>query len=364
MKMSLKIDNDLNRFKDIVRGRVKNDVKRLISSEHLLGSVGGKNVKIPISSIDLPRFIYGNNQGGAGAGDGEPGDEIGGQKGKKPGRGEAGEDEGDHLSMEFTPSELAKILSEALELPDLLPKGKGGIQADGNRYNGVNPQGVICHSKRTFKEAMKRQISSGDYNYSDPVIVPIKRDFRYKTSSPIDTPSVNALLVAIVDISGSMDDTKRHLCKSMLWWTELLLRNAYKDIAIEYIVHDTKAWSVPDSKTFYELNSGGGTQVSSALKHCYKLIQDKYPFDTWNTYIIASGDGENVSSDNDTCVKILKEQLIPNCNIFNFVQIKAGLGEDLYKVLDRDLGNKIKLSSIDNEDDILKAIKQFFSGGL
>jgi len=81
--MSQKIDQDVGRFKDIVKGKVKSNLKKLVSSGDMIGQVGGKIVKIPIHSIDLPRFAFGSrDQGGNGMGDGDIGDPTNGS-GKK-----------------------------------------------------------------------------------------------------------------------------------------------------------------------------------------------------------------------------------------------------------------------------------------
>src|SRR5271170_766936 len=118
--MPIRIDSDINRFKDILRGRVKRDLKKFVSSGNLIGQQGKKRVSIPIHTIDLPRFRFGSKgMGGVGQGDGDVGDGIGNGKGKKPGKGDkAGDETGEHdLSAEFSPKELAQIMMEELELP-------------------------------------------------------------------------------------------------------------------------------------------------------------------------------------------------------------------------------------------------------
>ncbi|HTM46149.1 MAG TPA: DUF444 family protein, partial [Polyangiaceae bacterium] len=79
--MSLKIDQDHSRFRNIVRGKIRQNLRRYISQGDMLGRKGKDLVSIPIPQIDIPRFLYGNKQtGGVGQGDGEAGDPIGGQE--------------------------------------------------------------------------------------------------------------------------------------------------------------------------------------------------------------------------------------------------------------------------------------------
>src|ERR1700685_4172206 len=121
--MSLKIDQDHSRFRSIVRGRIRQNLRRYISQGELIGRKGKDIVSIPIPQIDIPKFSFGDRQrGGTGQGDGEPGDPVGGgQDGEEGGEGrQAGSTPGEHaLEVDVTLDELASILGEELELPDI-----------------------------------------------------------------------------------------------------------------------------------------------------------------------------------------------------------------------------------------------------
>lgn len=81
--MAQKIDQDLSRFKQIVRGRVKKELRKFISQGELIGKQGKDLVSIPIPRIDIPHFVYGDKEkGGVGRGDGEQGEAV------QPGDGE------------------------------------------------------------------------------------------------------------------------------------------------------------------------------------------------------------------------------------------------------------------------------------
>ena len=79
--MSLRIDQDHGRFKQIVRGRIRKNLRQYISQGELIGKQGKDVVSIPIPQIDIPKLRYGDKQrGGVGQGDGEEGDPLGGQE--------------------------------------------------------------------------------------------------------------------------------------------------------------------------------------------------------------------------------------------------------------------------------------------
>src|SRR5258707_13563000 len=178
--MSLKIDQDHSRFRNIVRGKIRQNLRKYISHGELIGRKGKDLVSVPIPQIDIPRFKFGDRQqGGVGQGDGDVGDPVGGEEGHEGGQGKAGQDAGEHvLEVDVTLEELAAILGEELELPDIQDKGKSKIINAKDRYTSIRRVGPesLRNFKRTYREALKRQISMGKYTAERPVVIPIPSD--------------------------------------------------------------------------------------------------------------------------------------------------------------------------------------------
>ena len=86
------------------------------------------------------------------------------------------------LEVELSLDELAQILGEELELPRIEPKGKQRIIAQKDRYIGIRRAGPesLRHFKRTYRQALRRQITTGTYNPERPLIVPVREDQRYR----------------------------------------------------------------------------------------------------------------------------------------------------------------------------------------
>ena len=61
--MVLRIERDHNRFKEIVKGRIKRDFRKYITKEELIGRQGDRLISIPVPQIEIPRFRHGKNQG-------------------------------------------------------------------------------------------------------------------------------------------------------------------------------------------------------------------------------------------------------------------------------------------------------------
>src|SRR5579871_224812 len=94
--MSQRIDQDHRRFREIVRGKIKQNLRKYITQGEMLGKKGKEVVSIPLPQIDIPHFRFGaKQQGGTSQGDGEPGDALSGEP--QPGSGKAGDNPGDHL---------------------------------------------------------------------------------------------------------------------------------------------------------------------------------------------------------------------------------------------------------------------------
>ena len=100
-----KIDQDATRFRDIVRGRIKRNLRKYVTTGEMIGKQGKHYVSIPLPQIRLPRFRYGPNpEGGVGQGEGDEGDAVGEDQGA-----EAGEDAGKHsLEVDVSIENLAE----------------------------------------------------------------------------------------------------------------------------------------------------------------------------------------------------------------------------------------------------------------
>src|SRR5947207_14590169 len=74
-----KIEQDHQRFRQIIRGRIRRDLRRFLSRGELIGKEGRRFVSLPVSDIDIPTLRYGDNAGGVGIGERGEGDGVGNQ---------------------------------------------------------------------------------------------------------------------------------------------------------------------------------------------------------------------------------------------------------------------------------------------
>ena len=372
--MSHAIRRDHSRFRNIVKGKIKHDLKKYITHGEMIGRKGKDLVTIPIPQIEIPHFRFGEKeQGGVGQGEGDAGDPVGGgepQEGDEPGQGQAGDNAGEHtLEVELTLQELAEFLGDELQLPKIQPRGHKTLKSKVDKYTSIANQGPnsLRHFKRTFKETLKRQIASGLYHPDKPIIVPIKKDFRYRSWKSEVKHENSAVIIYMMDVSGSMGDEQKEIVRTESFWINTWLKSQYKGIETRYIIHDASAREV-DEDTFYRTRESGGTLISSAYKLCEEIINTDYPPSDWNIYPFHFSDGDNWSGeDTKVCLDLLSQSLLKKVNAFCYGQVESRYGSgQFYKDLSENFGKEheqVFLSKIENKEGILNSIKDFLGKG-
>jgi uncharacterized protein len=370
-----KIEQDHGRFKQIVRGKIRKDLRKFIAKNDMIGKEGERFVSIPIHDIDLPTFRYGDNSGGLGTGEGEEGEGVG--------KGQGGEKEGRHLlEVDISLEELADMLGEDLQLPRIEPKGHHTITTTKDKYNGVRPIGpaALRHFKRTYREALRRQLTIGTYDPENPVIIPIKRDLRFRSWTEVRKPQSNAAIIYMMDVSGSMGEEQKQLVRQQAFWIDAWLKRNYQGVESRYIVHDVTAREV-DRAAFFSMKEDGGTRISSALEAARDMIDEHYDPEVWNTYLFHFSDGDNSSdADNKLCVNMLKQTILPRINMFGYTQVKSAYGSgQFYPVLREEFGEpgrtppaagvapalaeKVALAKVGERSDIYESLRSLFKAG-
>lgn len=365
-----KIEQDHQRFRQIVRGRIRKELRKFLSRGELIGREGKRFVSIPVHDIDIPTFRYGDNSTGVGMGEGEEGQGV-----AAPAQGRGGEGEGHHLlEVDVSLEELADILAEELRLPRIRPKGAHRITTVKDRYAGIRPVGPssLRHFKRTYREALKRQLAMGLYDPDNPVVVPVRNDLRFRSWTPVRKPQSNAVILYMMDVSGSMGDEQKELVRLEAFWIDAWLRRNYEGIESRYIVHDVRAQEV-DKKTFFSVREDGGTRISSAFQCAADLLDAHYDPASWNIYLFHFSDGDNSSeADNRACVKLLQDKLLDRCNMFGYCQVTSAYGSGSFLSVLREAfprgaadedGPKLVTSKIDTRDDIYDSLRTFFKAG-
>ncbi|MEK6816393.1 MAG: DUF444 family protein, partial [Nanoarchaeota archaeon] len=269
-------DSNKKRFEDIIKGSVRKDLKNIIKNYDILKPKRDGTISIPLPHVEIPRFKKapdnsedgqgdGEGQGGVGRGPGNVGDKLfPGQQGEGEGDGKkAGEGEGEHsIEVEVNLEVLASIMKEELGLPNVEDKGrKKRIYTEFDRYSGSRTVGpdALLRIEATFMQALFRTIASGEYDPEDPIITIRKEDMRYRSWKTTTKPESDAVLIYMMDVSGSMSERHKSIARLTSFWIDTFLRSQYKGIESIYIIHDYSAKQVSYYE-FYRTSTSGGTR--------------------------------------------------------------------------------------------------------
>jgi uncharacterized sporulation protein YeaH/YhbH (DUF444 family) len=118
------------------------------------------------------------------------------------------------------------------------------------------------------------------------------RDLRYRTIEEEMEHRSNAVVLAMMDVSGSMGTMQKYLARSFFFWMLSFLRSIYRQVEIRFIAHTTEAKLV-DEHEFFHKGESGGTYCYSAYDLAASLVDTEYPPSRWNVYPFHFSDGED-----------------------------------------------------------------------
>ena len=357
---------DQVRHNEKVKEAIRDNLPDLLSEESIIMSDGRDIVKIPIRSMEEYKFRYNFDKmqhTGQGDGDSQIGDIVAQDSGAGtagPGQGqEAGDQPGtDYYEAEVSVEELEEMLFAELELPNLQSKAEENIVTQDIRFNDVRKKGLMSNidKKRTILEAIRRNALKGEPGLKNIT----NDDLRFKTWEDVEIPHANAVVLAMMDTSGSMGNFEKYMARSFFFWMVRFLRTKYEKVDIVFIAHHTEAKEVSEEE-FFSRGESGGTICSSAYEKALEVIDKRYPPSQYNIYPFHFSDGDNLTSDNERCVRRVNE-LMKVSNIFGYTEVNQYQRlSSLMSVYRRIEGAKFRHAIVKDKRDIYKALKTFFS---
>nr|WP_234195040.1 YeaH/YhbH family protein [Pseudacidovorax sp. NFM-22] len=356
------------RFLRRYRTQIRDAVRKAVSGRGIRNLEAGEDITLPRRDVSEPTF--GHAQGGnreyvhPGNQEYVRGDRIErpkGQGGGGSGSGQAsdsGEGEDDFV-FRLTREEFMQVFFEDLALPHLIrtqlaevPEWKShraGFTSDGTPNN--------LHVVRSMRGALARRIALGGQDRKDiraleariadlarepepdaelmkalqeeldgirrrarhvPYIDPI--DLRYRSRVRTPVPSAKAVMFCLMDISGSMDESRKDMSKRFFMLLYLFLTKHYEKIELVFIRHHTQAQEVSEDD-FFHATETGGTVVSSALVLMRDIIRARYPSSEWNIYGAQASDGDNWHQDSGRCRELLADSILPLVRYYAYVQV-------------------------------------------
>lgn len=357
---------DRRRHLEKVKQSIKDNIADIISEESIIGQNKDKIIKVPVRTIKEYRFIYGDNSPRVGQGNGNQsvGDIFDSNPDPRDSTGPAGDQPGvDAIETEVTLEELVDIMFDDLQLPDLDRKklkqimSIQGVKRSGHRRKGIRSR---LDKRLSAKNRIKRKIASGqqteDFPFHD-------RDLRYFFVKPRPKESVNAVVICIMDTSGSMTTTKKYLARSFYFLLYNFIRSRYERAEVVFIAHHTEAKEVNEIEFFHKVESGG-TYISSGYRLALDIIDSRYHPNSWNIYVFHCSDGDNYYSDNEKALELAQE-IAKRANLFGYGEIKPH-GSAYYSGTMMDIFSRISNEnfvavSINSKEDVYPALREFLS---
>lgn len=407
-------EKDASRHRDLIKDEVKKRAIDGIVNTPVVGKGGKVKVRIRGKKSYYFRPKQGDGEGaGFGQGEGDVEDIVGRRRNEGEGEGsQAGDDPGeDSFETEIELTELFEWLCEELGLPKLKKREgqeiavRKGWKPSGVKKTGIPPRlkkklttkqaikrnaGIVLGLKEILAKKLGKDPALDDLIYlwawakakfdRDQAIVHLEKvingeiklskedfekalihldneDLRYKKFEETIEYESNAVIIAIMDVSGSMTDEKKMIARSFYWWAFNFLRTVYENVRIVFITHHTEAKVVPEEEFFHTVESGG-THCYSGCELAKQLIETDFPSDRWNVYVMHFSDGEDWDTERTT--ESIKK-LLPLCNAVGYGEIMNESGESLLDALKDKLGLK-EQEIADKDFYIYEQGEQYFIG--
>ncbi|MDB5990779.1 MAG: YeaH/YhbH family protein [Herbaspirillum sp.] len=366
------------RFLQRHKAQIKEAVDRAVKSRSITDIENGEHISIPIKDTNEPSF--GHAVGGVreqvfpGNSEYLKGDQVQRPSGGGGGGGgdKAGNDEQtseDDFAFELTREEFLNYVFEDLELPNMVKTQLTVTPTFKHQRAGYNMSGTTSniHVLRSVRGALGRRIAMGggarkrliaaeqelanllqSAKENDPRVVKLRAeihhlrarlsaipfidpfDLRYTNRIKVPKPSSQAVMFCILDVSGSMDETKKEIAKRFFVLLYMFLTRAYDKIEVVFIRHHTSATEV-DEQEFFTSRESGGTVVSSALHLLMNVMQERYPAGDWNSYVAQASDGDNWENDSPVCRQLMVDSIMRAVQYYAYVEITEGEPQNLWQ---------------------------------
>ena len=391
--------------------RFKDEIKRAADDEfgkRSIKDVGkGGRITIPGRGLEEPHLVHDRESGNRdfvlpGNRDFLPGDAIERpQGGEGEGSGEeAGEGEGrDSFAFALSREEFLALFFDDLELPNLERTRFGEMTMERMRRGGYSREGLPSNLlpgmtvrmsiarrialrgalQERIEHLEERALQADEGAEGADLEAEIERlrarreslpfledvDRRYRSRVPTAAPATRAVMLCLMDVSGSMDERKKDLAKRFFALLYLFLERKYGQVEVVFVRHTETAEEVDEERFFHDPQTGG-TLVLPALQLAHRIIQDRFAGPDWNVYIAQASDGDCTSEDGRQSAAFLAHEVLPAVRYFAYVDIPSGSGwfnrpSDLWTSYDAIEGPAFARRSVHERGDIWPVFRELFA---
>jgi len=391
--------------------RFKDDIKRAADEEfgkRSITDVGrGGRISIPGRGLAEPRLKHDEETGSRdfvlpGNREYLPGDSI-----SRPRRGaesgedgeEAGSGEGsDSFAFVLSREEFLALFFDDLELPNLERTRFGEMSMERMRRGGYSREGLPSNLLPSMTvrmgiarrialrgaiaeniEELERECESAEGEEREALLEEIERlrtrrealpfledvDRRYRSRVPTAAPATRAVMLCLMDVSGSMDERKKDLAKRFFALLYLFLERKYGHVEVVFVRHTETAEEV-DEERFFNDPQTGGTLVYPALELALRIIRTRFAGPDWNVYIAQASDGDCTTEDGHKSAAFVSQELLPLVRYFAYIDIPSSSGwfnraSDLWQSYDAIEGPAFARRAVHDRSDIWPVFRELFA---
>lgn len=392
-----------------LEGALRGQVEQLIARRKINDHDQSADVIIDRKSVKEPNFVLDSATGATGrvipgnahyrVGDKIPRDQPQGKGGGSgSGSGEGDSDAEDAFRFALSREEYLSLLFDELELPPLLKKELLEVDENKFRRGGVvrygNPS-TVCVA-RTFKASIGRRVAAeaqfeeavdaaeaalrlakiqerpaqimaaeealreikqrrDDIPFLDPV------DLRHRSLVEVQSPRTAAVMFCLMDVSSSMDESRKDLAKRFFTLLYLFLSRKYTKVELVFIRHTDQAQEV-DEDTFFNGTQAGSTKVLSALTKMNEIVESRYPASHYNIFGAQASDGDSFGADSSESSAYLLSQLLPASRYFVYAEVGAGTSgyTSLWSAYRGIVCDHFNMAAVKGRDEVYPALAKLF----
>jgi uncharacterized sporulation protein YeaH/YhbH (DUF444 family) len=378
----------IRRYKDQIKDRLRES----IDANGIKDIAGKRKVRVVTKSLDEPSYGYdpltgrreyvGNENQDKNKGDTyqkKPQD----SKDAASGAGK-GEDEYGDFTFDLRKEELLDILFEDMHLPDYIKQGlktdtltkliRRGHAVDGIPVN-INPVKTIMASmarKIAFKGATAKAIEEAETEEEKEELRNKKApyledsDLRYKRYETQEEPIRHAVMIMLMDVSGSMTAKDREMAKKFFLLLFLFLEKAYTSVDMRFITYTTTAKEVNEFE-FFNGRRFGGTSLEAATILVRDVISE-YDCDKNNIYLAHVSDGDVLSDETQAIARNYDEGILPYVQYVAYLELVEGTPNALASytyvssiyLLLKERHRNIGIATATEDCEIFPALKELF----
>lgn len=199
-----------------------------------------------------------------------------------------------------------------------------------------------------------------------------KVDLRFHKKEAQPLKQVDAVLIMVMDVSGSMG--QHHKTVARRWFALLyaFIRRRYENTDLVFIAHTDEAFELSEGD-FFSTRMNGGTLVSPVIKKINEIISSRYDPTQTNIYVSHASDGDNWESGDEVSKEMLGVAgLMAKIQYFSYVEVSdanslwgnsSTTNTNLWEAYDKvhDVRpTKVSMAVLENPDDCYSIFKKIF----